>query len=66
MQPGVLANAQLNLARLHNQMCSEMDTMSLVVVLASYYLQEQLRVVPHRFEGFFKIIGKENLLCTKI
>ncbi|KAK1369048.1 putative fibrillarin-like [Heracleum sosnowskyi] len=59
LEPGALEKAQLDLARLHN------NTRSRIVVSTSSYLQEEVEVVPHRFEGFFKIKGKENVLCTR-
>lgn len=68
LQPGELEKAQIKLARLYiNQKRTPMDTKSPVVVSsASSSLQEQVvGVVPHRFQGFFNVKGKENILCTR-
>lgn len=64
MQPGELESAQINLARLH--MRTEIDTKSPAVVSSSSSsIQEQVGVVPHRFEGFFNVKGEEDILCTR-
>ncbi|KAL6512993.1 Small subunit processome complex component [Orobanche hederae] len=62
LEPGVLEKAQLNLAHLYY------NTESPVVVSSSSSsssLKEQVGVVPHRFEGVFNAMGKENMLCNK-
>ncbi|MCI16096.1 mediator of RNA polymerase II transcription subunit 36A-like, partial [Trifolium medium] len=65
--PGELDKAQRNLARLYNnQMRTKLDTKTPVPVSSSSFLQEQVTVVPHRFEGFFNAKGKEDdILCTR-
>jgi hypothetical protein len=66
VQPGELDNAQRQLWRLYNaQMRTKLVTKSPVPVSSPSFLQEQVRVVPHRFEGFFNAKGKENILCTR-
>ncbi|KAL6530577.1 hypothetical protein OROMI_028466 [Orobanche minor] len=63
---GELEKAQVNLARLYSSRTStQSDTTSPDFGSSSSYLQEQVEVVPHRFEGFFYIKGKENVLCTR-
>lgn len=67
LQPGELEKAQINLARLYiNQKRAETGTKSPVVVSSSSSsLKEQAEVVQHKFEGFFNVKGKENILCTR-
>ncbi|KAL6525615.1 hypothetical protein OROHE_015922 [Orobanche hederae] len=62
---GALEKAQVNLARLYSiQTSTQSDTTSPGFGSSSSYLQEKVEVVPHRFEGFFYIKGKKNVLCT--
>jgi hypothetical protein len=66
VQPGELDNAQRQLWRLYNaQMRTKLVTKSPVPVSSPSFLQEQVKVVPHRLEGFFNAKGKENILCTR-
>ncbi|XP_045805351.1 uncharacterized protein LOC123898447 isoform X2 [Trifolium pratense] len=66
LQPGELDKAQRQLAHLYkDQKRTILDTKSPVPVSSSSFLQEQVMVVPHRFEGFFNAKGKKNILCTR-
>ncbi|KAL6511250.1 hypothetical protein OROHE_020474 [Orobanche hederae] len=57
LEPGVLENAQLNLARLYNnQMCTHQNS---VVVSSSSYLQEQVGVKPG--EALYANLNLETL-----
>lgn len=42
-----------------------MHTDSPLVISSSPSVQEQVGVVPHRFEGLFSVKGEDGILCTK-